>query len=117
MTIGKNMSQRQIVREKLKEIPLWYILDGTTPGEVITYMQKLTAENQESDTYFKLEYGYGDDGDELYLYLYQRREENDAEYTLRTAKEKKERDAKKAEKSAKVAKELAEYERLKKKFG
>jgi hypothetical protein len=88
--------------------------DGKTPEQIIENMQIFRAEYPERDLYFYINnYGY-DGGKELTLR--ERRLETDKEYNTRLAEEAKAKAKEKESKANKEAKELAEYERLKKKF-
>lgn len=109
------VAQRRIVTQRLGEESFYDILDGNTPEQVIERMQQLRAGYPGRDVYFDVSsYGY-DGGKELNLY--ERRLETDKEFEKRIAEEKKVKAKEKEAKAVKEAKELAEYERLKKKFG
>ncbi len=108
------MSKRKIVCESLGSESFYDILDGKTPEQVIEHMQGLRTYYGTRDVYFDIQsYGY-DGGKELYMY--ERRLETDKEYDKRLSEEKKVRVKAKEAKALKEAKELAEYERLRKKF-
>jgi hypothetical protein len=109
------MSKRKILDVEANEYVDFCEFDGRTPEEIIERMKALREEMGNRDVYFDIEhYGY-DGGKELKLR--ERREETDKEYNARLAVEAKTKAKNKADKAAKEAKELAEYERLKKKFG
>lgn len=108
------VAQRRIVTQQLGEESFYDILDGNTPEQVIERMQRLRAEYPGRDIYFDVN-SYGYDGGKT-LDLLERREENDKEFEKRMAEEKKAKAKEREAKATKEAKELAEYERLKKKF-
>jgi hypothetical protein len=108
------MMAKKTVTEELDSLSFYDVLDGSTPEQVIDYMQGLRREYGERVIYFSVE-PYGYDGG-LDLSLYERRLETDAEYTTRTSTEKKARDKKKIAEAKKEASEYAEYLRLQKKF-
>lgn len=110
------MSKRLIVDVDVKDcyVDFYDVIDGRTPAEIIEVMEHYKERFKSRDVYFSVEsYGY-DGGKELKLR--ERREETDREYYKRLDEEKKAKDAKKKAKEAQTARELAEYERLRKKF-
>lgn len=110
------VEQRRILDVEAKDIYVDFDeFDGKTPAQIIEGMQYYIDKEHGRDLYFHIEsYGY-DGGKELKMR--ERRLENDREFNKRIAEEKKVKDKAKADKAAKEAKELAEYERLKKKYG
>lgn len=90
--------KRKEITVRLCTESFYDILDQKTPEEVIERMRELQSEYEGRKISFDVE-PYGYDGG-LELVLYEHRLENDEEFEKRT----------------KVDKELAEYERLKKKF-
>lgn len=108
------MSKRKIVNVKIGTESFYDILDQMTPGEVIERMKELQAGYPERHVYFNVS-GYGYDGGKE-LELWESREETDKEFNKRIAEESKIKAKQKEAKAMKEAKELAEYERLKKKF-
>lgn len=109
------MSKRKMVDVKIGTESFYDILDLMTPSEVIERMNELQAGYPGRYVYFKVSsYGY-DGGKELELW--ERREETDREFNKRIAEEAKIKAKQKETKAIKQAKELAEYQRLKKKFG
>lgn len=109
------MSKRKEVTEKLGTESFYDILDQKTPEEVIEGMQGFIQHYSGRKVSFNVA-PYGYDGG-MELELYEHRLETDKEYEKRLAEEKKEREKKKKAKADKDARDLAEYERLKKKFG
>ena len=110
------MSKRQIVDVEVRDcyVDFYDVIDGGTPEQIIEKMEYYRQRFKDRDIYFSVEsYGY-DGGKELKLR--ERRPETDKEYEKRMAEAKKAADVKKKQKADKEAKELAEYERLKKKF-
>jgi len=108
------MSKRKIVNVKIGTESFYDILDQMTPAEVIERMNELQAGYPGRHVYFNVSsYGY-DDGKELELW--ESREETDREFNRRIAEELKIKAKQKETKAIKQAKELAEYQRLKKKF-
>lgn len=108
------MIKRKEITQRLGTESFYDILDQKTPEEVIERMRELQSEYTGRKISFDVEpYGY-DGGTQLVLY--EHRLENDEEFEKRTEAEAKERELEKKRKQAKVDKELAEYERLKKKF-
>lgn len=108
------MTKRKEITQRLGTESFYDILDQKTPEEVIERMRELQSEYTGRKISFDVEpYGY-DGGTQLVLY--EHRLENDEEFEKRTEAEAKEREMKKQKTATKEAKELAEYERLKKKF-
>ena len=108
------MSNRKIVNVKIGTESFYDILDQMTPAEVIERMDELQAGYPDRDVFFNVS-PYGYDGG-LNLELWERREETDREFNKRIAEESKIKAKQKESKAIKQAKELAEYQRLKKKF-
>lgn len=108
------MTKRKIVNVRLGEESFYDILDQRTPEEVIERMKELQAGYPGRHVYFNVS-GYGYDGGKE-LELWESREETDKEFNKRIAEESKIKAKQKEAKAMKEAKELAEYERLKKKF-
>jgi hypothetical protein len=111
------MSKRLIVDTEVNDcyVDFYDVIDGKTPQEIAECMEYYKQRFEGRDVYFNIEsYGY-DGGKELKLR--ERREENDRDYEKRLVAEKKVKDAKKKIKADKEARDIAEYERLKKKFG
>lgn len=108
------MSKRKIVNVKIGSESFYDILDQKTPAEVVERMNELQAGYPDRHVYFNVS-PYGYDGG-LDLELWESREETDREFNKRVAEEKKEREKKSAAAQAKKDRELAEYQRLKKKF-
>ena len=109
------MSKRKMLDVEVNAYVDFYdILDGKTPDQIIEAAESFKKEFEGRDIYFDIQsYGY-DGGKELKLR--ERRLENDKEFEKRIAEEKKLKEIKKRNKADSEAKELAEYERLKKKF-
>ncbi len=110
------MSKRQILDVAVQDcyVDFYDVIDSRTPTEIIKVMEYYRERFKNRDVYFSIEsYGY-DGGKELKLR--ERREENDKEFNKRLAEEKKVKEAKKKLKADKEARDLAEYERLRKKF-
>ena len=108
------MIKRKEITVKLGTESFYDILDQKTPEEVIERMRELQSEYEGRKISFDVEpYGY-DGGTQLVLY--EHRLENDEEFEKRAKIEANEREIKKRNTATKEAKELAEYERLKKKF-
>ena len=108
--------KRKIVDVKVDDcyVDLYDIIDGRTPASIIEVMTHYQQRFAGRDVYFDIEsYGY-DGGKELVLR--ERREETDREYYKRLEQEQKIKEKIKKTKAQKEAKDLAEYERLKKKF-
>jgi len=108
------MKKRIIVREHLGVKCFYELLDQKTPEEVIDVMQSYIESYKGRDVYFTVE-PYGYDGG-IQLELWERRLETDEEFEKRIAKEAVAKAKEKKAKAAKREKELAEYQRLKKKF-
>ena len=108
------MSKRKIINVKIGTESFYDMLDQMTPAEVTKRMEELQAGYPGRHVYFNVS-PYGYDGG-LDLELWESREENDKEFNKRIAEEKKAKDVKKKQKADKEARELAEYERLRKKF-
>lgn len=108
------MTKRKEITVKLGTESFYDILDQKTPEEVIERMRELQSEYEGRKISFDVE-PFGYDGG-LELVLYEHRLENDEEFEKRTEAEAKEREMKNNQYQKKEAKELAEYERLKKKF-
>ena len=110
------MSKRLTVDVEVKDcyVDFYDVIDSRTPADIIELMGYYKERFKDRDVYFSVEsYGY-DGGKELKLR--ERRLETDKEYDRRMAEEKKAKEAKKKSKAAQEARELAEYERLRKKF-
>ena len=106
--------KRKEITVRLGTESFYDILDQRTPEEVIERMRELQSEYTGRKISFDVEpYGY-DGGTQLVLY--EHRLENDEEFEKRTKIEAKEREMKNNQYQKKEATELAEYERLKKKF-
>jgi hypothetical protein len=108
------MTKRKIVTERITSACFYSILDGKTPQEVIKVMEEYIQSYKGRDVYFDVD-GYGYDGGKE-LDIYERREESDKEFADRRKKEQKEKDNKKILAAQTEAKELAEFQRLSKKF-
>lgn len=109
------MSKRREITVRLGTESFYDVLDQKTPEQVIEEMQSYIRMYQGRKISFNVS-PYGYDGG-LELELWESREETDKEYDKRVAVEKRERDRKRAANKAKKDRELAEYVRLKKKFG
>jgi len=109
------VEKRIIVDEKVNDyIDFYDVLEGKSPDQVVEAMKYYQDRYAGRDVYFDIQsYGY-DGGKELTLR--ERRLENDKEYAKRIADEQKVKAKAKETKAAKEAKELAEYQRLQKKF-
>lgn len=107
---------RKIVTEKLGVESFYDFLDQKTPEEVIERMKEFRA-HQYGDRHisFNVE-PYGYDG-AAELELWEHRPETDEEYEARIDKELSNEARREKNRAAKEAKELAEYNRLKAKFG
>lgn len=106
---------RKIVTEKLGVESFYDILDQKTPQEVIERMNELAREYSGRHISFNVEpYGYDGGVD---LELWEHRPETDEEYEARIDKELSDEARREKNRAAKEAKELAEYNRLKAKFG
>jgi len=90
------------------------IFDGHTPHDIIDHMEDIKQQFKDRHVYFSVAHDIYD-GD-MYLELRECREENDQEYEQRLATEQKIKEKKKKKKIDDESRELAEYERLKKKF-
>jgi hypothetical protein len=109
------MTKRKMVDVNIALESFYNVLDQMTPGEVIERMKELQAGYPGRYVYFNVSsYGHSD-GKELELW--ERREETDKEFNKRIAEESKIKVKQKETNALKEAKELAEYQRLKKKFG
>lgn len=109
------MSKRKIVSVHICGDSFYDILDQNTPDQVIECMKLRQELYKGRDIFFDVS-SYGYDGG-VSLDIWERREETDEEYEKRITKEKIERAIKKKNKADIEAKELAEFERLKAKYG
>jgi len=108
------MEKRIVVTKRLDHESFYDILDQNTPEQVIGIMQAYIESCKGQDIYFNVA-SYGYDGG-IQLELWERRLETDEEFEKRIAKEAVAKAKEKKAKAAKREKELAEYQRLKKKF-
>lgn len=106
--------KRLIIDQRIGSLSFFDILDDNTPDNVIAEINKIKQEYKDRDIYFKVEY-YGYDGG-CDLNLHERRLENDEEYNMRLADEKKMDKQRKNKQRSIEEKERAEFERLKRKF-
>ena len=115
LLLDNEMTERKIVDVESSYYVSFDEFDYKTPDQIIEGMKLLKEEIGDRDVYFFFK-PYGYDGG-VTLELYERRLENDKEYAKRIAIEDNLKRINKQKKAQKDARDLAEYERLKKKFG
>jgi hypothetical protein len=109
------MNKRKILDVIVRDyIQIDNIFDGHTPHDIIDHMEDIKQQFKDRYVYFNVEYDPYEGT--MYLELRESREENDQEYEQRLATEQKIKEKEKKKKIDDDARELAEYERLKKKF-
>ena len=110
------VAKKQIVDvEVCHNVSFFDAIDCMTPEEVIETMKGYQKSYAGRDIYFCIR-SYGYDGGKDLLTLRERRLETDREFEKRVDLEKKAKAQAEEAKATKYARELAEYERLKKKF-
>ena len=109
------MKKRKILDVIVRDyIHIDNIFDGHTPHDIIDRMEDIKQQFKDRHVYFSVAYDPYEGT--MHLELRESREENDQEYEKRLATEQKIKEKEKKKKIDDDARELAEYERLKKKF-